>query len=96
MDRKKEYSFVLSTMRRLHARSRLLEFGVFVSETSNYTKALFTRYKLAWVRPGLKLTRVSFCRVNTAKPGSARVKSNPPQEVGSTRVEPGLAWKSVV
>ena len=28
MDRTKEYSFVLSTMPRLHARSRLLELGV--------------------------------------------------------------------
>ena len=34
--------------------------------------ALFTRYKLTRVRPGLKLTRVSFCRVNTANPGSTR------------------------
>ena len=37
------------------------------------SKALFTRYKLTRVRPGLKLTRVSFCRVNTANPGSTRV-----------------------
>ena len=29
MDRTKKYSFVLSTMPRLHARSRLLELGVF-------------------------------------------------------------------
>ena len=29
VDRAKEYSFVLSTMPRLHARSRLLELGVF-------------------------------------------------------------------
>ena len=35
--------------------------------------ALFTRYKLTRVRPGLKLTRVSFCRVNTANSGSTRV-----------------------
>ena len=60
------------------------------------TKALFTRHKLTRVRPGLKLNRVSFCRVNTANPGSTRVKSNPHPEVGSTRVEPGLVWKSVV
>ena len=33
-------------------------------ENSNTNKALFTRYKL---------TRVSFCRVNTANPGSTRV-----------------------
>ena len=31
MDRTKEYSFVLSTVPRLHARSRLLELGVFSS-----------------------------------------------------------------
>ena len=60
------------------------------------TKDLFTRHKLTRVRPGLKLTRVSFCRVNTANPGSTRVKSNPPPEVDSTRVGPGLVWKSVV
>ena len=40
-------------MPRLHARSRLLELGVFASETSNDTKALLTRHKLARVRPGL-------------------------------------------
>ena len=60
------------------------------------TRALFTRHKLTRGRPGLKLTRVSFCRVKTRNPGSTRVKSNPPSEVGSTRVEPGLAWKSIV
>ena len=30
MDGTKEYSFVLSTMPRLHARTRLLEYGVYV------------------------------------------------------------------
>ena len=35
-------------------------------------------------------TRVSFYRVNTANPGSTRVKSNQLPEVSSTRVEPGL------
>ena len=34
------------------------------------TIALFTRHKPTRVRPGLKLSRVSFCRVNTANPGS--------------------------
>ena len=33
MDRTKEYSFVLSTMPRLHARSRLLEQGVYTTTT---------------------------------------------------------------
>ena len=42
-------------------------------KTSSVYIALFTRYKLTRVRPGLKLTRVSFCRVNTANPGSTRV-----------------------
>ena len=66
-------------------------------DLGRYTsKALFTRHKLTRVQPGLKLTRVSFCRVNTTNPGSTRVKSNPPPEVGSTRVEPELVWKSVV
>ena len=50
-----------------------------------FTIALHTRYKLTRVRPGLKLTRISFCRVNTANPGSTRVKSNLPPE-GRTRV----------
>ena len=54
------------------------------------TIVLFTRHKLTRVRPALKLTRVSFCRVNTASPGSTRVKSNPPPEVGSTRVNTNL------
>ena len=35
--------------------------------------ALFTRHKLTRVGPGLKLTQVSFCRVNTANPGLTRV-----------------------
>ena len=39
----------------------------------NASLALFTRYKLTRVRPGLKLTPVSFCRVNTANTGSTRV-----------------------
>ena len=34
------------------------------------TIALFTRHKLTRVRPGLKLSRVNFCRVITANPGS--------------------------
>ena len=46
---------------------------IYYLNSENYTKALFTRYKLTRVRPGLKLTRVSFCRVNTANPGSTRV-----------------------
>ena len=41
-------------------------------------------------------TQVTFCRVNTANPGSTRVKSNPLPEVGSTQVKPGLVWKSVL
>ena len=36
---------------------------------------MFTRYKLTQVRPGLKLTRVSFFRVNIANPGSTWVIS---------------------
>ena len=35
MDRTKEYSFVLSTMPRLHARSKLLELGVWQLLTAN-------------------------------------------------------------
>ena len=42
------------------------------------------------VQPGLKLTRVSYCHVNTANLFSTRVKSNPPPDVGSNRVEPRL------
>ena len=42
-------------------------------QMSHATKALFTRHKLTRVRPGLKLTWVSFCRVNTANPGSTQV-----------------------
>ena len=36
-------------------------------------KPCFTRHKLTRVRPGLKLALVSFCRVNTANPGSTWV-----------------------
>ena len=57
----------------------VLKFGGFVFRRRasvclpKVSKALFTRHKLTRVRPGLKLTRVSFCRVNTANPGSTRV-----------------------
>ena len=58
----------------------VLKFGGFVFRRRasvclpRVSKALFTRHKLTWVRPGLiKLTRVSFCRVNTANPGLTRV-----------------------
>ena len=37
MDRTKEYSFVLSIMARLHARSRLLELGIYLSVNPRIT-----------------------------------------------------------
>ena len=39
MDRTKEYSFVLSTLPRLHARSRLLELGVYITSLSNQSES---------------------------------------------------------
>ena len=55
----------------------ILYYQVAKYSPSPFSKALFTWHKL---------TRVSFCRVNTANPGSTQVKSNPPPEVGLTRV----------
>ena len=42
MDRTKEHSFVLSTMPRLHARSKLLELGVY----NNITVAIFNAVRV--------------------------------------------------
>ena len=44
------------------------------------------------------MSEMNLSPVYTAQtnPGSTWVKTNPPPEVGSTRVEPGLAWKSVL
>ena len=54
-------------------------------------KALFTRHKLTRVQPALKLTGVSFCLVNSANPGSTRVKSKALfTRHRLTRVRPGL------
>ena len=61
MDRTKEYNFVLSTMPRLHARPRLLELGVFNSETrsvvlsmlANYTAPPFTGHGFNMDAPGI-------------------------------------------
>ena len=60
-----------------------------VSHIIIWINALFTRHKLTWVRPGLKLTQVSFCRVNTANPGSTQVS------LEKCRVnKPGLVFKN--
>ena len=72
----------------MHAKSCTeLKYCYMVADETKNFKALFTRHKLTRVRPGLKLTRVSFCRVNTANPGSTglvcRVNTTNP---GSTRV----------
>ena len=63
---------------------------MFCSLCSSILSPVYT----AQTNPGS--TRVSLCRVNTANSGSTRVKSNPHPEVSSTRVKPGLVWKSVV
>ena len=60
------------------------------------TSSVYTaQTNITRIQPGLKLTWVSFYRVNNANPGSIRIKSNPPPdlEVDRTRVEPSLILK---
>ena len=58
----------------MHALSSFLgDFWPSVLSSTESCKLLYTRHKLTRVQPGLKLTQVSFYRVNNAKPGSTRI-----------------------
>ena len=54
-----------------HASS--LSLNASAMKPESYISPVYTvQIKITQVRPGLQLTRVSFCRVNTAIPGSTR------------------------
>ena len=68
VDRTEEYSFVLSTMPRFHARSRLLELGVFSSSSSSLPLSTSTnlfRYLRFGVQKHLNVTYPSSSSINS-------------------------------
>ena len=65
--RRRILRFAMLNWMKVHRRQQIS------ASVAGLNKALFTRHKLTRIRPGLKLTRVSFCRVNTANSGSTRV-----------------------